>query len=135
MPHDNPYLPPQSQVDVPSIVRQKPAVWRWYVVYCISTVLMYLIFFVAVGFLIVYSEELSEFSENNPSLWLLVLMALSGIPFAILYAVAPFLEGKGAWIVGFITIGMGFTSPCCVPACVPLLIFWLKPETKQYFGV
>jgi hypothetical protein len=26
------------------------------------------------------------------------------------------------------------TSVCCIPACVPLLIYWIKPETKAYFG-
>jgi hypothetical protein len=27
------------------------------------------------------------------------------------------------------------TSVCSLPFAVALLIFWLKPETKHYFGV
>jgi hypothetical protein len=26
------------------------------------------------------------------------------------------------------------TSACFLPFCIPLLIFWLKPEAKHYFG-
>jgi hypothetical protein len=32
-----------------------------------------------------------------------------------------------------VTIGLGMTSACTLPICIPLLIFWLKPETKAFF--
>ena len=37
------------------------------------------------------------------------------------------------WIYDLIIICFGFTSVCLWPICIPLLIFWLKPETKEYF--
>ncbi len=38
------------------------------------------------------------------------------------------------WIYDLVIICFGFTSVCFWPICIPLLIFWLKPETKKYFG-
>jgi hypothetical protein len=26
------------------------------------------------------------------------------------------------------------TSACFLPACIPLLIYWIKPDVKAYFG-
>ena len=38
------------------------------------------------------------------------------------------------WIYDLVIICLGMGSPCFLPACIPLLIFWIKPETKSYFG-
>jgi hypothetical protein len=38
------------------------------------------------------------------------------------------------WTYDLVIICLGMTSACFLPACIPLLIFWLKPETKHYFG-
>ena len=38
------------------------------------------------------------------------------------------------WTYDLIVICLGMTSACFWPACIPLLIFWVKPETKSYFG-
>jgi hypothetical protein len=38
------------------------------------------------------------------------------------------------WIYDLVIICFGFTGICFWPACIPLMIFWLKPETKEYFG-
>jgi hypothetical protein len=37
------------------------------------------------------------------------------------------------WIYGIVLIALGMTSACFVPACIPLLIYWLKPDAKSYF--
>jgi hypothetical protein len=39
-----------------------------------------------------------------------------------------------AWIFGLVLICIGLTSLCCLPVAIPLLLSWLKPETKSYFG-
>jgi hypothetical protein len=63
-----------------------------------------------------------------------ILMAL-GLVLFVPFAIAPFLPNKSwVWIYGIVMIGIGMTSLCCLPATIPLLIFWLKPETRQYFG-
>ena len=31
-------------------------------------------------------------------------------------------------------ICVGMTSCCCIPACLPILLQWIKPDTKAWFG-
>jgi hypothetical protein len=38
------------------------------------------------------------------------------------------------WTYDLVVICLGMTSACILPASIPLLIFWLKPEAKRYFG-
>jgi len=58
-----------------------------------------------------------------------------GFLLAIPFAAGPFLPRKPwAWIFGLVLICVGLTSLCCLPAAIPLLLSWLKPETKAYFG-
>lgn len=38
------------------------------------------------------------------------------------------------WTYDLVIICLGMSSACFLPACIPLLIFWLKPDTKRYFG-
>jgi len=38
------------------------------------------------------------------------------------------------WIYDLVIICMGMTSACFLPAAIPLLIYWLKPEVKAHFG-
>jgi predicted membrane-bound dolichyl-phosphate-mannose-protein mannosyltransferase len=64
-----------------------------------------------------------------------VMFIAVSIPLVLLFGIAPLLKGKVGWILGFVTIGIGLTSACCLPASIPLLIFWLKPELKAYLRV
>jgi len=38
------------------------------------------------------------------------------------------------WTYDLVIICLGMTSVCILLASIPLLIFWLKPEAKRYFG-
>jgi hypothetical protein len=64
-----------------------------------------------------------------------VIMLGMGIVFAILYGAAPFLPKKRwVWFYHTVLICIGLTSCCCMPVCIPLLIYWIKPEAKSMFG-
>jgi hypothetical protein len=39
------------------------------------------------------------------------------------------------WKYDLVLICIGMTSACFLPACIPLLIGWFKPETKLIFGI
>tara|TARA_R110000850_G_scaffold141460_3_gene263313 strand:- start:4882 stop:5232 length:351 start_codon:yes stop_codon:yes gene_type:complete len=41
---------------------------------------------------------------------------------------------SGGWTCGLILICIGLTSAIFLPVCIPLLIFWRKPEIQQWFG-
>jgi hypothetical protein len=64
-----------------------------------------------------------------------VIYAILGVVFGIVFLVALFLPAKPFnWIVGIVVIALGMTSCCLWPALIPMLIFWVKPETKAFFG-
>jgi hypothetical protein len=58
-----------------------------------------------------------------------------GAALAVVFAVALFLpRRRWNWIVGIVIIALGMTSCCFAPFLIPLIVYWVKPETKAYFG-
>jgi hypothetical protein len=58
-----------------------------------------------------------------------------GVALAAPFAVAPFLpRRRWVWVLHVVLIALGMTSCACIPATVPLLIFWIRPETQAWFG-
>ena len=48
---------------------------------------------------------------------------------------ALFLPKKPwVWVYGIVAVCVGLPNCCFLPLSIPVLIFWLRPETKQYFG-
>ena len=63
------------------------------------------------------------------------MMIVLGAGLTVLYAAPLFIEpSKKAWILGLVCIGLTLTSCCFLPFGIPLLIYWLKPETKAFYG-
>ena len=128
------YIPPQSL-----IASRPPAVWYWYVAYCVAMALLYLACTAGSVALFSFADEIfaadPEMSPDEARVMGVILSVVS-IPLTLLFGFAPLLpKGKVAWIIGFVNIGIGMTSACCLPACVPLIIFWTKPELKAYLRV
>ena len=113
---------------------QKPAVWNWYAAYCVAMALMYLLC-VVVGFFFLFADPAElEMDPGGAKLMGVMLVGL-GLLLGALFASGPMLPlRKWAWVAGVVLIGIGLTSMCCLPAAVPLLIWWLKPETKRYYN-
>lgn len=116
---------------------QTPGVVTWYRVYCGALAAVYLLFIAGGIAIMFFSDEISK-GEDMPE-WFGVaygaLFVLLGLVFAAAYGAALFLPPKPwVWIYGIVLIAIGFTSACCLPFCIALLIFWLKPECKAYFG-
>ena len=113
--------------------RVKPGVVKWYHAYCIIMSFLYLLCTV-IGFLMLLMDlEDLEMDPREAKIQGVVLLML-GIPLLVAFSLAPFFPRKSwAWIYGFVMIGIGMTSCCCLPASLPLLIFWIRPEAKDYF--
>ncbi|HOH39117.1 MAG TPA: hypothetical protein PK807_02365 [Verrucomicrobiota bacterium] len=63
------------------------------------------------------------------------VLLLMGLVFALAFALALVLPRKPwSWIYGLVLICLGMTSCCLLPAVIPLLIYWLKPEVKNWFN-
>jgi uncharacterized membrane protein len=63
------------------------------------------------------------------------LYVVFGLIGATIYLIALMLPRRGwAWVYGLVVICLGMTSACCLPACIPLLIYWFQPDVKAYFN-
>lgn len=122
-----------DRTSVPQPGIPKPPVWKWYVVYCVFLAILYLLFAVA-GFVIFFAVEATP-SDVLVKNIVSIAWAVIGTALFIPFAMAPFLPPKPwVWIYGIVLIAVGMTSVCTLPASIALLIFWIKPETKKFFG-
>lgn len=95
--------------------------------------LLYLLLLVmGVVFLFIEPDQnMSELEAKTMSAVFIVFGLVLGVPFAA----APFLPRQSwVWVFGLVLICIGLTSTCCLPVCIPLLILWLKPEMKAFYG-
>jgi hypothetical protein len=116
-----------------------PSVLTWFRIYAGALAAVYLI-------IAVFGFGLAWFAWANPDIStstrdateMLILGAVYGVMGVLLapvFAVGVFLPSKPwAWVYGIVLIAIGCTSCACLPATIPMLIHWLKPETKVYFG-
>lgn len=110
-----------------------PPVYKWFVVYCIVMALLYLTTAV-MGVVVMFVEPDRDMSAAEAKLMGTVFLIL-GLAFFVPYALAPFLPRQSwVWVLGLVLICIGLTSLCCLPVCIPLLISWLKPEMKTFYG-
>ena len=106
----------------------------WYRVYLAFMVFLYLAVIVFSVFLAVAKPATGQYNPNEIFM-VGIIYAVVGAFCFLLFATAIFLPRKPwSWIVGIVMIAIGMTSCCFLPFLLPLLIFWLKPETKAYFG-
>lgn len=109
-----------------------PGVWNWYRAYCAAMAVLYFAWF-AGGLLALGHPDAIDHAGPVE----LVILGLTFTVFGLLgaYAAAPFLRRTPrTWVFHLVLICIGMTSACCLPVCIPLLVFWIKPETKEFFG-
>jgi hypothetical protein len=106
----------------------------WYRVYCASLAVLYLLVTIGGAFLAVTPNLIPDKSAEE-TMFVGIFYGIIGAIFLLVFAVAFFLPRKPFnWIVGIVMISLGMTSCCFLPFLIPLLIYWIKPETKAYFG-
>jgi hypothetical protein len=124
--------PPPSMSDLPPVPPTAPPVLTWYRVYAAVMAGMYA---VVAAYFVVWPMIVPTQATNLPGWVLPVIGACVSLPFLGVYVAALFLPRKRwVWVYHLVLICIGLTSVCCIPVCIPLLIYWLKPETKRYFG-
>jgi hypothetical protein len=116
-----------------SLSVETPSAYKWYIVYCVLMALLYLAT-AAMGIAFLFIEPDRNTSEAEAKIMGFTLLVLGLACFGV-YAAAPFLPRKSwVWVFGLVLICLGLTSLCLLPVCIPLLLAWLKPEMKIFFG-
>ena len=128
--------PPPGQGWPPPSVNPAAAdtAFRWFKVYVGVMAAIYLLGFAGGTFFAIVDlggtpEEVTDQRIMG------VVYAVLGLAFLVVYGVGLFLPRRPwAWIYGIVLIGIGMTSCCTLPATIPLIIAWLKPEMKARFN-
>ncbi len=113
---------------------QRPAVWPWYVAYCAFFALIYL-FIAVLGLLGLFGFAFLDSGDVESAFLSGAILLALGLSFSTPFAVAPFLRPRPwTWVLGVALIAFGMLSCCTLPASIPLLIYWINPETQRWFG-
>jgi len=130
----SPYGTPGTPPHIPLL--SAPPVVFWYRMYAAAMALLYAAVTVGGLAMIFFRDELADQATPVEEIVItgVILIAMGGL-FFVIFALGTFLPPRPwAWILGIVLIGVGMTSCCCLPASIPLLVFWLKPEAQAYFG-
>jgi hypothetical protein len=113
-----------------------PAVVPWQKAYCAAMAAVYLLLFGFGLVLAVFRESLADATDSpTDNLIAGLLIAAVSLPLAAIFAAGPFLPRRPwAWTYHIVLIALGMTSCACLPFTVPLLIFWIRPDTQAWFG-
>ena len=118
----------------PVDVKASNAAYAWFKVYVGVLTAIYLIC-VVVGVVLLFapfggsSEDIMGQRLNG------AVYGFIGLVCLVVYGIGLFLPKRPwAWVYGIVLIGLGMSSCCLLPATIPLLIFWLKPEMKARFN-
>jgi hypothetical protein len=111
----------------------RPPVVTWFKAYAVVFVLMYAaVAVLGVVFLMVEPAKLEM--EAAPAKIMGAVFLIMGLLFAVASAIPLFYTPRPwTWVYSLVLICLGLSS-CFLPFSIPLLIFWLKPETKAYYG-
>lgn len=115
----------------------EPTVLLWYRLYCGAMAFLYFLCILGGAALLLFHQTLgAEDPETPPLLWAIYGAILLGMGLLLggAYVAAFFLpRTRWAWIYHLVMIAIGLTSCCCMLASIPLLIFWIRPETQEWF--
>jgi len=117
----------------------RPSVVFWYRVYCGFMAALYaLVMLGGVAWVVFGAGIAGSEKDEMPQAVLLAYAAflvVLGLSLTAAFGAPFFLAPRPwVWIYGIVLIAIGLTSCCLWPATIPMLVYWLKPETRAYFG-
>lgn len=117
----------------PTTQPPKPPVWGWYVLFCVAMAIQWFVL-VLLGLSFIFSGPPNRGMSAREAQVLGLIFVGLGAALMTPYAAAPFLpRRRWAWGLGFALILLSMSGTICLPVAIPLLIHWVKPETKWFF--
>ncbi len=115
-------------------IQRPPAVIFWFKFYSASLLFLYLLTAGFSLFLLFGDSSFMEMPKGSAYVFGGLMLAISLV--LIVACLLPLILAPRPWlwVYNLVIICLGMTSACYLIVCVPLLIFWLKPETQRYFG-
>ncbi len=124
-PPDTPVTPPAS----------RPAVLPWFSAYCAVMAAVGLLFLV-IGLALHYGgSDAILWHDPAEARFAAAVYTTLGAVFLPLFLIGTCLPRRSfGWTLGIILLALSIPTCCCVPVSLPLLFFWIRPETRAYFG-
>lgn len=113
---------------------QPPKVILCFKIYCVVLCLIYLATAAASLFFFLADPRDIEMSRTAARVVGSCFLAMGLVLFGVCLLPLILAPRPWLWTFDFVVICLGMTSACFLPVCVPLLLFWLKPDAKRYFG-
>ncbi|MDC3954057.1 hypothetical protein [Polyangium jinanense] len=140
MSHQGPYfIPSGAPPGTPLLMEEDrpPEGVYYFRIYAVLMILMLLGWFAFGLYLMLGPLMRGASGPSATGEWVMGLF-VAGLSFLIIipHAIVLF-AGKARWAytVGIILIGLNMLwNTCCLPITIPLLIMWMKPETKRWYG-
>ncbi len=119
---------------------RRPGVLTWFKVYAgfMGLIYMFVFLFMGLGLIGLQVAPPPNMDQDDRLLmWIMLpVMMIVGVALAGVFLAALFLPRKPwVWVYDVVLIGLGLSSCCLWPATIPLVIFWIKDETRLYFGM
>ena len=130
--------PENQNTEEKALLSTPPPVWKWCRVYCFAMAGLYFVCFgLGISMLLFRGFFANGMKEDQVAVAVMgAIYAVLGLVCLLAFGAAPFLpRKKWVWVYDLVLICLGMTSICCMPACIPLLIFWIRPEVKTFFGM
>lgn len=127
---------PDARLSAAPTPGRRPAVVLWQYVYCALMALLYLGVAIAGAVMAIFRHQMvDETTTPNELLVMGLILFAVGLAFAVPFVAAPLLpRRRWVWVLHLVLIAVGMTSCACLPACIPLLVFWIRPDTQAWFG-
>jgi hypothetical protein len=128
---------PDRRLTLRSIQRSgPPAVVTWYLGYRIFMFLLSAAIVAAGVLSIVFHEDMAD-DETSPEEVIVIggmLLLLGGL-MCLAFLVSFFLPLRPwAWVYHIVMLAAGMLTMCTLPFSIVLLIYWVKDDTRAYFG-
>lgn len=129
--------PPQAQFapKSPDLNMETPSAVTYYRIYAGVLAVIYAALVIAGIGMLVASPSMSGKDQLEFIVYGVVFVVM-GVPLAIASVVSMFLpQRKWAWFMHVIMAAMGTSSCCFAPFAIFIIIKYLEPDVKRYFGV
>jgi hypothetical protein len=134
------FIPPGAPPGTPLLMEEErpPEAVYYFRIYAIVMLLSLLGFFGFGLWLMLEPLMRGGGATVNPGEWVVGLFfaGIAGL-FVIPHAIVLFAgRAKWAYTLAVVLIGLSMLwNTCCLPITIPLLIVWMKPETKKWYGI
>jgi hypothetical protein len=114
-----------------------PPVVKWFRVYAgaMAGIYLLLILVFAGGLVFAVMNQQRLDAERAQLIVMVGVLIVTMLPFLAAFVASLFLKARPwVWVYDLVLITFGFTGCLTLPFAIALLIYWIKPETKAYFG-